>query len=880
MFNNPARYGIFFLLWVAFSGLSSHVTADDWSASYRHRHQNEISLRDSLLGYGSSTRKIFSLNGAWQARKINEQEWRPVTVPGAYDFEGELEFHHTFKLDSSFVGKSLKLVAFGINNRCTILINNHHIVSHEGGHTSFSADVPSDKLMLEKENDIQIFVDSSLRPRTTLPLRHRPGFMYNFGGIFRDIFLLAVPKVFIDDVQIGKKFSADFRSVELTIQTQIRTDVTPAPVPFDFHVEIWDTEKAVLLASSTPAPLALEANRFEKTIYLNLANVNLWSPETPSLYELRAIISQDKATVDELRVRIGLAEIKNSGKDFLLNGQPYLIKGFDWYEEFPNLGPTAGWNTIQEEVLRIKSTGANTLRVVGTPPHPFLAELCDEVGLLLFQELPLSVVPDNFFSDSHFVTMATNYLQELVARDARHVCLAGVGIGSDLNYNKPASAKVLDELKNLVLNRTGLLVYLVTRDVYKFEWPTVADFVILDAYNNEPDALQPLLNQIAEAGRPYLISMGYPTPSVKLLSSSSGFDGPQFSQSAGMAPLKIKAEQSQVYHLLKAWQQVNANKTLNGVLIHTFADWTDVRPNVLFGLSETPAVHPSGVVSMAREKRMAFAAAEAIFKNQQLPDSQDYLPYRPNPNIYPIGGLGLILFFLFNLNRSRRLRGNLRRIFLYPHGFYMELRDRRKIPLLQTLLLSVVVCGLVSILLSSIAFRFREDALLNESLDLLIGSNSVKHELASLIWRPLSFILTAAAALFVSYCALSLFLKIIAFVIAENLPVRQFFTQVVWASANFVWLLPIVPIYFRIISKDSWSEYAIGFVLLFVLWFGIRLFRSVRMVYNLSFSGMLFLCLILSIILLGGVWWYLDSHFALFDYLPIYWNWMIHRALS
>lgn len=275
---------------------------------------------------------------------------------------------------------------------------------------------------------------------------------------------------------------------------------------------------------------------------------------------------------------------------------------------------------------------------------------------------------------------------------------------------------------------------------------------------------------------------------------------------------------------------------------------------------------------MNRDKRIAYDVVQSVFKAHAAPEIADRPPSVQNPIVYPVGGLALILIFLFNFNRSRRLRGSLRRIFLYQHGFYTELKENRKISGWYTLLVSLITCAVLAIIFSSITFKFREKLIVNEILSLVIANESLKEKLIWLIWHPIWFIIIATVILYLLFCLWILTLRITYFILGRSLPIGQFHTMVFWTTANFLWLLPVTPIYFRIISRPNWIPFALWLLVLFIAWYFVRMFRAMKVVYSLSYFKTAFLVLILIVILFGGVAWYYDRNYALFDYLPVYWS--------
>lgn len=833
-------------------------SANDLSEKYLNRPKDQIDLIDS-----SDTRKVINLNGFWRAKKKEDKLWTEVWVPGAYDFAGEVEFRRDFKIDSSLVGYAFKLIAFGINNRCKIFLNNEFIGGHEGGHTSFSIELAEQQLFVGEENKLRISVDNSLLPRSSLPLKNSPQIARNYGGIFRDIFIIAAPPISIDNLQINKTFSEEYKKCQLTLKADLKSNTreneNTEREPISLQVEVWDLDKQVRLARSYLSDLQW-SKKVQKEIALDLKGFELWTPELPKLYELRISITQNGLVLDETNMEIGFNEIEIKDSRVLLNGQPFSLRGVDWYEDYPGVGPAAGWNTIKEEIQRVKDLGGNTIRVVGTPPHPYFLNICDEVGLLVLEEMPLTLIPELRFQESYFKHLALNYCKEMVERDAYHVSIAAWGLGSDWSFEQSDSQDFLNELIKIIGEHSPRPTYLGFR-LRGLDLPPTINFAILDFYNRNAEELShEILNLSLKKMEAIVLSCGYPLSFGRNESDSSHFS------------LSVDFQENQAYQLNRLLANPILQEKSAGVLIHTFADWKENQPNLMSSGALDGFTHTSGLMGLGRERRIAYDAVKSNFAANQPLRLTARLPGAQNPNSYPILGLAMILFFLFNFQRSRKLRGNLRRVFLYPHGFYMELKEKRKTPTLHTVLLSLMICLIQSIVLSSILFNYRESSFANNILNLLVDPVELKLRLMWLIWRPMWFIGIFTVIFYLAYCLVTLFLRIISSGLGVRLPVGQFFTLTFWSNANFIWLLPIMPIYFRIINQTSWTVAAISIWVLFFLWACLRFFRGLRVVYALSVFKAAVLAIILLAIVLGGIGWYYDVNHALFDYLPMYWQ--------
>lgn len=864
------------VVWVCFfaivNSIPANVMGDEWTDLYLQRPAEELELSESIYHTYGDSREVIVLNGSWQARKNGEESWSPVVVPGAFDFEGEVEFKRIFYIDSTLVGASFTLVCFGINNRCTVFVNGEFVGGHVGGHTSFELAIDSAQIRIGAKNEIQILVDSTLLPKSTLPLKHHPRILHNYGGIFRDIFIVAAPYVSFEDLQLRHAFFDQYRKCRIAVKALIgnkRVESRASAAFMDVSCELRRAMGDAVISRSHTKRVPINRQSFGVEMWLEVEDLAMWSPEVPAVYEFRIFLAEDGRVIDEILLPIGFKDLTITDRQFLLNGRPFAIHGVDWYEDFPYSGPVAGWKTIREEVLRIKELGANTLRIIGTPPHPYLLNLCDELGLLVFLEMPLTLVPEARFEDQQFFDAATGYFQEMLKRDSDHVSLAAWGLGSDLSIPAPRTAQFMQNLQSLVRNRSNHLTYSIFRNLSAGD-SAGSDFTIVEHHGRNPEEI---MNRSlsTNARKPVLASIGYRL-TVHDENASSAKNNSDKSGSLLHVQRAIEVQELQAYRLQRALKNVRALNQSPGFLVHTFADWTEARPNLLFGRQKDPLINQSGLVDVNREKRIAYNLIQSEFRQGQPLQMRARSAGKENPIVFPIGGIILILLFLYNFNRSRRLRANLQRIFKFPHGFYTEIKENRKIPLGQTVFLSLVTCAATGIIFSSIFFKFRSSPILNDFLNLIIESDDLKLYVIWLIWQPIMFFFFSAISLYLSFIALVISLKIISFVLGRILPIRQYFTLVAWVFSNFVWLLPIVPIYYRLIRQPGWTVPALALLALFGFWSSIRLFRSIKVVYTLGLFRAVFLVAIVVVVVVGGLGWYYDSKSALSDYLPIYWK--------
>ncbi len=852
--------------------------SDNLAQGYHPRAASEEEFNLIARQYDSETRKAISLNGEWSAKLISENDSATVQVPGSYDFYGEVEFVRGFELDSTLATSALELIALGINNSCKIFLNGNFLTSHVAGHAPFSVRLPAEMLLPGEANELRIVVDNTLSARHTLPLKYRPGLSIQGGGIFRDIFLLSSPLIAIESVKLAPAYNADSSvctlSATVVLEKDDRVAIETELADIRLQAVLYDSSGARQLSRVPSAPVAFDRRRGTSQFTFEIRRPEFWSPSNPYRYRLQVRLMRRRQILDEKPVAVGLSHVAISGGALHLNGRKLRVLGVDWVEDFAAGNASATLSQLDADILEIKRLGANTIRVIGTPPHPYLMEACDREGILVFMELPLSFVPDSRFRDPSFVEMVSNYLSEMLERYSKHPSLAAWGIGTDLALDQPATARFISGAERLVRRHSSRPVYAGYRHLPPTQLPEAISLVCRTHYAVDPTMTKPLSLGNADPNQAELASIGVSFRAPPLKSAANG--------NAPVAATKfdeshIAAQELQAYQLNRNLTSAMADTSGFGILIHTYADWHLSSPSLVFGVRPNTAHNPSGLSSLNREKRLARDVVEGIFKQSSPRKLSVRLPEQESPSVYPIVGLGLVLVFLFNFNRSRRLRGNLKRIFSHPHGFYTEVRENRKVPSGHTFLLSILTTAVLSILLSSIIFNLRMSLMFDEILDLVVASAVWKQRIIWLAWQPGVCLAILSALLYTLFFCAVVLLKVTGFLLGRSLPFGQYATILFWACASFVWLLPVAPIFYRVIDQTPWTPFVLAVVVLFVLWFSVRLFRAVKVVLGLSWFRSVLLFAVALVVVGGGLGLYYDQKSALFDYVPMYWDILRHQ---
>jgi beta-galactosidase/beta-glucuronidase len=225
-----------------------------------------------------------------------------IQVPFSYDFKGKAVCSRNFDAGLENIDSwNYVLYCDGINYQCEISINGRFVEKHEGGFTPFST-IIQDGIIREHDNSIEIKIDNTLDYSKTLPLRNTANYPKNYGGIYRDIYILAVPKVFIRNINLYTEIDINFNADITNKITITSTDISDIPAllegkKYSVKTEIIDTAGEVKASSPAVEFTESQNSTIEIENKLTLSNP-VWSPQDPHLYKILVTVYLGTDTFD------------------------------------------------------------------------------------------------------------------------------------------------------------------------------------------------------------------------------------------------------------------------------------------------------------------------------------------------------------------------------------------------------------------------------------------------------------------------------------------------------------------------------------------------------------------------------------------------------
>lgn len=322
-----------------------------------------------------------------------------VLKPEWLHFEGAAWYTRDFDWRPERSGEHAVLHLGAANYAALVFVDGVFVGGHRGGSTPFAIDL-GDRLA-PGPHRLQIMVENRRRP-DRVPMHHVDWF--NYGGLHREVSLLRLPALHIR--RTTATLLPDGRTIRFAVALS-------RPVAATVRVEIAEIG------------LTAEISVDDGTGSLDVeATIEPWSPSRPKLYDVAFDLDGDVQ-----RDRIGFRTLERVGTEIRLNGEPILLKGVCVHEDDLALGRVSTEDDVRRRFADARDLGCNFLRLAHYPHHEHVARTADELGFLLWAEIPVYWAID--FGDPDTLADAENQLAELILRDGNRASIAIWGIGNE-----------------------------------------------------------------------------------------------------------------------------------------------------------------------------------------------------------------------------------------------------------------------------------------------------------------------------------------------------------------------------------------------------------------------------------------------------------------
>ena len=515
-----------------------------------------------------------------------------VIVPGVWESLPALRNYRGRGIyeQSISAGGNLRIRLGGVSFRARVFLDDTLLAEHYGAYTGFDAlalKVPSGEHCLRVEADNQFDADSAL---------HIPNDYYAYGGINRPVAVEELGRAYIASCHVTPRktpsgWVAEAKAFLRSLDAR----------PFRGSLRLRLAGKEAETAVEIPGMDTLEC-----TLSLACGEAAPWTPDSPSLYEAAAVLYEDGKPVDDLIDRIGFREIRTEGRKILLNGRPLQLRGFNRHEEYANFGLAVPVEAMAHDLSLMRDLGANCVRTAHYPNDPRFLDLCDEMGMLVWEESHARGFSEERMRHPRFMEQLRQCTLEMVEQHRNHPSVFIWGClnecADDTEYGAACYREILSLLKETdpgrpvtaaLLERPGGKVYgsmdVVSINLYP-RW-----------YYDAPvqDSLNRKILEAAQGGgknKPVIVSeIG--------AGAIYGFHDP-FGEAKW-------SEERQCSILKEQVTAVLSHPDVAGIFLWQFAD---VRVSGEWAMSRPRTYNNKGIVDEYRRPKMAYQTVKQLFR--------------------------------------------------------------------------------------------------------------------------------------------------------------------------------------------------------------------------------------------------------------------------
>jgi beta-galactosidase len=213
----------------------------------------------------------------------------------------------------------------------------------------------------------------------------------------------------------------------------------------DVLIEILDSTGTVVGKSTGNATAATGKSTEFPHLTVHIANPKLWHPESPNLYRVRASFSEKSKLIDSVEIPLGLRFFHfDADQGFFLNGKRLQLRGTTWHQVYPGMGNAVPNSRHFADMKIIREMGCNFFRTSHYPHDPAVMEACDQLGLLVLDEI---FVGEEVETNPEYIAIQTRQAEEMIFRDRNNPSVIMWGISGEVDQPEK-SADIINGLVN------------------------------------------------------------------------------------------------------------------------------------------------------------------------------------------------------------------------------------------------------------------------------------------------------------------------------------------------------------------------------------------------------------------------------------------------
>lgn len=427
----------------------------------------------------TSSNKWMSLNGTWKLQwkviddeynlpeeefygnDVDDTSWDNITVPGCLEMNGYGKpyyinvayafadnppfitmlngidnsvagYRRNFTLPEGWENDRVLLHFDGIYSCAYVWINGNYVGYSEGANMDAEFDIS--KYVHTGDNNLSVRV---IRWTDASYLEGQD--MWHMSGIYRDVYLMAVPRVFVRDHNITNELSADATSGSMSVELSL-DNRDGMETEKSYEVRLLSPEgKLMYTREGTVAFLSTESRKSLKLTFEGLTELKPWTADSPTLYTVEVVQKDNEGNEEStISTKYGFCNATIINSQFLINGKRTLLRGVNTQDTHPITGRTMSIDDMWKDLVMMKQNNVNTVRTSHYPRSPKMNAMMDYLGLYMMDEADVEFHKNwndggSIHTSPSWRAPIVDRVERMVLRDRNHPSVVSWSLGNESN---------------------------------------------------------------------------------------------------------------------------------------------------------------------------------------------------------------------------------------------------------------------------------------------------------------------------------------------------------------------------------------------------------------------------------------------------------------
>lgn len=362
-------------------------------------------------------RKYKELDGMWDFYPEGKNTVYRMPVPGCWEqhpdfstYRGKGTFSKTIYVDHP---GALRLEFKGVSHTAVVYFDDIPVANHYNAFTPFSTII---KRVEKGEHVIKVLVDNSFGEHSAL---HKPNDYYTYGGITRPVLIENISDVYIKNIRFTPFMKNDIWNGRLEVMisnlsSQAKTISLKSTLD-KYEMKLHDIE----VPAEREVTISVEQE---------FSDVLSWSHENPKLYFIETVLYLNEKPMDDMIERIGFRTLKIERTKIQMNGENLFLKGLNRHEDYAVMGCAIPLQLMVHDMDLMQDMGVNAVRTSHYPNDERFLDLCDERGILVWEENHARSLLLEHMQNPNFDQQCKDCIQEMIENHYNHPSIIVWGI--------------------------------------------------------------------------------------------------------------------------------------------------------------------------------------------------------------------------------------------------------------------------------------------------------------------------------------------------------------------------------------------------------------------------------------------------------------------